>query len=149
MTVNNHGIGLMMLHILSRGWSRGDELVRYSQGQVTKLLPLKGLGVQPNILDRDGCLLLAHPPILGGATGRFGGINAFDPKDTGYVVAIGAVGQLLIEPQGSGMRSRRRERTDVGEAIVVELAAERLEVLGIEIFGQYHLGEIRGRMQNK
>ena len=149
MTVNNHGIGLMMLHILSRGWSRGDELVRCPQGQVTKLLPLKGLGVQTNILDCDGCLFLAHPPILGGATGRFGGINAFDPKDTGYVIAIGAVGQLLMEPQGSGVRSRCGERTDVGEPIVVELAAERLEVLGVEIFGQYHLGEIRGRMQNK
>ena len=147
--MNDHGIGLMMLHILSRGWSRGDELVWCPQGQVTKLLPLKGLGVQTNILDCDGCLFLAHPPILGGATGRFGGINAFDPKDTGYVIAIGAVGQLLMEPQGSGVRSRCGERTDVGEPIVVELAAERLEVLGVEIFGQYHLGEIRGRMQNK
>ena len=149
MTMGNHGIGLMMLHILSRGWSRGDELVRCPQGKVTKLLPLKRFGVQTNILDRDGCLLLAHPPILGGATGRFGGINALNPKDTGYVVAIGAVGQLLIEPQGSGVRSRCRERADVGEAIVVELATERLKVLGIEIFGQYCLGKIRGGMQNK
>lgn len=151
MTMNNHGIGLvMMLHILRRGCSRGDELlVRCPQGQVAKLLSLQLFSVQTQILDRDGCLLLAHPPILGGATGRVGGINALDPKDAGYIVAIGTVGQLLIEPQGSGMGSRCRERSDVGKAIVIKLPTERLEVLGIEIFGQRRLGKIRGGVQNK
>ena len=100
-------------------------------------------------MNRDGCLLLAHSPILGGATSWFGGINALNPKNTGYTVAVRAVGQLLIEPQGSGMRSSCRERSYVGEAIVIELPAECLEVLGIEIFGQYRLGKVRGGVQNK
>ena len=102
--------------LLSGLWS---VLARYPQGQATKLLPLEFFGVETNILDSDGCLLLAHSPILGGATGGFGGIYALDSKDTGNAVAVGTVGQLLIEPQGSGVRSCGRERPDMSKAIVV------------------------------
>jgi len=99
MAVDSHGIGFL----LSQWRLGGGALVRSSQGQATKLLPLECFGVETNVLDYDSGLFLAHPPILGGATGRFGRIYALNTKDTGYAVAIGAVGQLLIEPKGRGV----------------------------------------------
>ena len=86
--MDSHGIGFL----LSQRRLGGGALVRSSQGQATKLLPLECFGVETNVLDYDSGLFLAHPPILGGATGRFGRIYALNTKDTGYAVAVGAVG---------------------------------------------------------